>query len=74
VEPDKRRLGLSLKRVAHGEYMDEDWRSALAEVNTEEAAPPEANDEASLSPAEEIVPAENPPTPTEPDLPDEPTS
>ncbi len=33
VEPDKRRLGLSLKRVTHGEYMDEDWRSALAEAN-----------------------------------------
>ncbi len=33
VEPDKRRLGLSLKRVTHGEYMDEDWRSALADAN-----------------------------------------
>jgi len=33
VEPEKRRLGLSLKRVTHGEYMDEDWRAALAEAN-----------------------------------------
>lgn len=41
VEPDKRRLGLSLKRVTHGEYMDEDWRSALADANESESAPEE---------------------------------
>jgi small subunit ribosomal protein S1 len=67
VEPDKRRLGLSLKRVTHGEYMDEDWRAALAEVNTEEVAPPEASvppteeaapPEASVPPVEETAPAE----------------
>jgi len=64
VEPDKRRLGLSLKRVMHGEYMDEDWRSALADVNTEEeAAPPEAD----IPSTEETPPVENPPA-------DEPTS
>ncbi len=41
VEPEKRRLGLSLKRVTHGEYMDEDWRSALADANDH---PPDASD------------------------------
>src|SRR5512143_4094661 len=56
VEPDKRRLGLSLKRVTHGEYMDEDWRSALAELNTEEGVPPA---EGNL-PAEGNPPAEEP--------------
>jgi small subunit ribosomal protein S1 len=71
VEPEKRRLGLSLKRVTHGEYMDEDWRSALAEVNTEEAAPPAdsaapadnlpAQDSASS--ADSAAPADNLPDP-----------
>jgi small subunit ribosomal protein S1 len=41
VEPDKRRLGLSLKRVTHGEYMDEDWRLALADANEGGPAPDE---------------------------------
>ncbi len=48
VEPEKRRLGLSLKRVTHGEYMDEDWRTALAEVNdnaSEGSKPDSAADE-----------------------------
>ncbi len=55
VEPDKRRLGLSLKRVTHGEYMDEDWRAALAEVNAEETTPPVE----SLPPAETTPPVES---------------
>jgi small subunit ribosomal protein S1 len=55
VEPDKRRLGLSLKRVTHGEYMDEDWRSALAEANAEEA-----NAEEGTPPAESMPPTEEP--------------
>src|SRR5512143_757226 len=54
VEPDKRRLGLSLKRVTHGEYLDEDWRSALAEVNAEQSTPPAE----STLPAESMPPAE----------------
>ena len=45
VEPEKRRLGLSLKRVTHGEYMDEDWRAALADVNQEESSPVETKPE-----------------------------
>jgi small subunit ribosomal protein S1 len=59
VEPDKRRLGLSLKRVTHGEYMDEDWRSALADVNTEEAAPAD-NLPVDNLPADNL-PVDNPP-------------
>lgn len=35
VDADKHRLALSLKRVAQGEYADEDWRQTLARVNSE---------------------------------------
>jgi len=73
VEPDKRRLGLSLKRVAHGEYMDDDWRAALADVNQEFAAADE-----SAAPAEAVAPAEvpvadEPDAPAEFSAPDEPS-
>jgi small subunit ribosomal protein S1 len=67
VEPDKRRLGLSLKRVTHGEYMDEDWRAALADANTADASTEEAAPPAESTPP----PAENPLPPTETALPDE---
>ncbi len=53
VEPDKRRLGLSLKRVTHGEYMDDDWRSALAEVNGREAETPADESPKADTPANE---------------------
>ena len=74
VEPDKRRLGLSLKRVAHGEYMDEDWRAALADVNQEFAAADESS-----APAEVVAPAETPAAdepvaPAEFSAPDEPVA
>jgi small subunit ribosomal protein S1 len=74
VEPDKRRLGLSLKRVAHGEYMDEDWRAALADVNQEFAAADESS-----APAEAVAPAETPAAdeliaPAEVSVPDEPVA
>ena len=68
VEPDKRRLGLSLKRVTHGEYMDEDWRSALADVNqedtTEENPPAAAEQPAAAEVSADVVrpAAENLPT------------
>ena len=45
IDAAKRRLGLSLKRVAQGEYLDEDWRQALAEANPEEEAPAEPKTE-----------------------------
>jgi small subunit ribosomal protein S1 len=43
VEADKHRLALSLKRVAQGEYTDEDWRQALADANTDSGPAPEAD-------------------------------
>jgi small subunit ribosomal protein S1 len=38
IDAAKRRLGLSLKRVAQSEYADDDWRQTLAEVNQEQQA------------------------------------
>jgi small subunit ribosomal protein S1 len=38
VETEKHRLALSLKRVAQGEYTDEDWRQTLAKVNSDAEA------------------------------------
>jgi small subunit ribosomal protein S1 len=35
IEAAKRRLGLSLKRVAQSEYLDEDWRQVLDVANEE---------------------------------------
>ena len=40
IDAGKRRLGLSLKRVAQSDYMDDDWRQALDLVNKRE---PEAD-------------------------------
>ena len=45
IDADKRRLGLSLKRVAHGEYMDEDWRTALEEMNEPDSSSESAPEE-----------------------------
>ena len=41
IESQERRLGLSLKRVAKGEYVDSDWQHGLAEAvaDVEPAAP-----------------------------------
>ena len=36
IDASKRRLGLSLKRVAQSDYMDDDWRQALDLVNESE--------------------------------------
>ncbi len=38
IDAAKRRLGLSLKRVAQSEYMDEDWRQALDAANEPSAS------------------------------------
>lgn len=35
IEPDRRRLGLSLKRVNQAEYAEEDWQRGLAEAMQE---------------------------------------
>lgn len=37
IDASKRRLGLSLKRVAQSDYMDDDWRQALDMVNEGDA-------------------------------------
>lgn len=37
VEPERRRIGLSLKRVASAEYADLDWRMAMGEMEGTEA-------------------------------------
>ncbi len=42
IDAAKRRLGLSLKKVAQSEYADEDWRQALDMANESEAPQSEA--------------------------------
>ena len=39
IDPQERRLGLSLKRVAKGEYADSDWQQGMAEEMPEEGGP-----------------------------------
>jgi small subunit ribosomal protein S1 len=39
IDGSKRRLGLSLKRVAQSDYMDEDWRQALDLANEDKSEP-----------------------------------
>jgi small subunit ribosomal protein S1 len=66
IDPQDRRLGLSLKRVAKGEYVDSDWQQGLAEATTDEAAEaepsaaaaPEAESAASGREPEAMQPAE----------------
>lgn len=52
VEPERRRIGLSLKRVASAEYADLDWRMAMGEMEGAEAEAVEDFD-AALEEAEE---------------------
>ena len=54
IDPEERRLGLSLKRVAKGEYVDSDWQQGQAEAT---AAADEAREAAAAEP--ESGPAEN---------------
>jgi small subunit ribosomal protein S1 len=46
IDSQERRLGLSLKRVAKGEYADADWQQGLAEAMDEQ--PPEAPPDAPM--------------------------
>ncbi|MBN1120839.1 MAG: S1 RNA-binding domain-containing protein [Anaerolineae bacterium] len=65
IDADKRRMGLSLKRVDSEEYMDEDWQDMLTTANDDEpeesAEPieveeePAAGQEAVEEPAEDSV-------------------
>jgi small subunit ribosomal protein S1 len=66
IDAAKRRLGLSLKKVAQSEYADEDWRQALDVANETEAPqaelpqpePPESEPE--LPQAEAAAPVDQP--------------
>jgi len=63
VDPQARRIGLSLKRVQSADYADMDWEAAVRDMSTEESeAPPLAEPP---PPAEAFPPAEEPP-PAEP--------
>jgi small subunit ribosomal protein S1 len=37
IDPEQRRIGLSLKRVASSEYLEVDWQDGYAESDTDEA-------------------------------------
>jgi small subunit ribosomal protein S1 len=64
IEPDKRRIGLSLRKVDSAKYSDQDYEAAMAEVGQEEApeaaAPAEAPEAAAPAEAPEAAPAEAP--------------
>ena len=49
IDPDKRRIGLSLKRVASSEYLDMDWQEGYDQV--------ESYDDASVDEFEQDVEA-----------------
>ena len=59
IDAAKRRLGLSLKRVAQSDYLDEDWRQALDAANEPEVSAPEVS-VSEAPPPEAVVPAEPP--------------
>ena len=40
IDSQERRLGLSLKRVAKGEYADADWQQGMTEVMPNDSHPP----------------------------------
>ena len=42
IDPDKRRLGLSLKRVDQAEYAESDWKQSMQDALGEEATEPAA--------------------------------
>ena len=58
IDAGKRRLGLSLKRVAQSDYLDDDWRQALDLANASE---PEAVSLPVDSPPVDSPPADSPP-------------
>jgi small subunit ribosomal protein S1 len=45
IEPDKRRVGLSLKRVASSEYLDVDWQEGYDQVESYEDASGDESEE-----------------------------
>jgi small subunit ribosomal protein S1 len=73
IEAGKRRLGLSLKRVVQGEYLDEDWRQTLADAN-EEPAPTDSSEsedriesQPEVEPPAESQPEAEPPAESQPE-------
>jgi small subunit ribosomal protein S1 len=56
IDSEERRLGLSLKRVAKGEYFDSDWQRELAEANADANADADRPDAPADVPAEEPAP------------------
>jgi len=57
IDSKERRLGLSLKRVAKGEYVDSDWQQGLAEDVSDETESGEAQDaEAAVAAVETAAP------------------
>lgn len=60
VEPERRRIGLSLKRVDSPEYADLDWKSAMTEMTgaESEVEPAEVVEDFDAALEEEISPAE----------------
>jgi small subunit ribosomal protein S1 len=67
IDPQERRLGLSLKRVAKGEYADADWQHEMEAAEREEA-------EAALSELSQGIPIEPAPEDAPQDTPAEYTS
>jgi small subunit ribosomal protein S1 len=59
IDAAKRRLGLSLKRVAQSDYLDDDWRQALDAANEPEASVSEVS-ASEVSQPEVVAPAEPP--------------
>lgn len=59
VDPQARRIGLSLKRVQSADYADMDWEAAVRDMSTEEVEPPPPSE----APAGEVEP---PPPPEAP--------
>jgi small subunit ribosomal protein S1 len=64
IDAGKRRLGLSLKRVAQSDYMDDDWRQALDLANESEPEPQQA---AELQPESEPEPQQAAESQSEPE-------
>jgi small subunit ribosomal protein S1 len=53
IDPERRRVGLSMKRVDSEEYLEQDWRSALSAANEESAPEAEVVEEAVAEPEAE---------------------
>ncbi len=48
IDPERRRMGLSLKRVDSEEYLDDDWHTVIESLNDEPDKPADAAEEESV--------------------------